>query len=212
MQSRQSGSGVLEILLVLVVVGAIAVGGLLVWQHQMKPSKSTAATVNTSQSSATHQDTSTTQPKPDTTKYITLSEWGIKAKADSKLTLRYKIDPTYPDNALFTSDELTTADSNAGCGIEPSDDGTGHTIYNHGGGVIGRRKPNELLYAKEIAPYTAEQYATDPKYADGRANITEVGDYYYFYYHEQGPCEDKDQLQEQTEDAVRNLLQSFQPI
>ncbi len=142
------------------------------------------------------------------TQYLTITEWGIKAKLDYNYSLRYKIWPSNPNIADFTSDQLTAASSSPGCGIGLTPDGM---PYNHGGGSIRRLKGNDLLYAPEIATYTAEQFATDPKYAASRADITKVGDYYYFYYHEQGPCADTGFVQEQTENAVRYLLQSFQP-
>lgn len=143
--------------------------------------------------------------------YLTITEWGIKAKLDYTYSLRYKIWPSNPNIADFTSDQLTAASSNPGCGIGQTTETQSDVVNNHGGGSIRRLKGNDLLYAPEIATYTAEQFATDPKYAANRADITKVGDYYYFYYHEQGPCDaNVVSTQEQTEDVVRNLLQSFQ--
>ena len=204
----QSGFSVIEVLLVVLVVAVLLVTGLVVYQHHKQSAAKNSAATSTNQTTTQPKSTTTTQPAQTTTQYSYINEWGIKAKLNATFTLRYKIWPSNPNIADFTSDQLTAASSSPGCGIGLTPDGM---PYNHGGGSIRRLKGNDLLYAPEIATYTAEQFATDPKYAASRADITKVGDYYYFYYHEQGPCADTGFTQEQTENAVRYLLQSFQP-
>ena len=64
MNNKQSGFGHIEILLAVVVVGAIAIIGLLLYQHR-KPTTNSTATTNASQSAGQQQKTVSTNPAPD---------------------------------------------------------------------------------------------------------------------------------------------------
>ena len=210
---KQSGFSAIEALLIVFVIAALVVTGLVVYQrHKNTRAKNSAAT-STTQTTTPPKGTTTTQPAQTTTQYFTITEWGIKAKPDDTFALRYKIWPSAPNIADFTSDQLTAASSNPGCGtgLTPDD-----MPYNHGGGFIMRLLPTDVVHnlvGDNSTSGTAEQFATDPQYAAFRSDIVRAGGYYYVYYHEQGPCyDDAGNFQSNTEAAVKNLLQSFQPV
>lgn len=93
-QNKQSGFGAVVILLVILVVGAIAIGGLLVYQHHKSTSKTTAQT-GTSQNTGQQQGTTNTQPTPAVT-YTSNSE---------------KASFQYPNNWTVTKPSMTSSDT-----------------------------------------------------------------------------------------------------
>jgi prepilin-type N-terminal cleavage/methylation domain-containing protein len=211
---NQSGYSIIEVLIVVLVVAALAGSGIVFYQrHNPISAKNSAATI-TIQTTTPSKSTTTTHPAQTTSQYFTITEWGIKAKPDDTFTLRYKIWPSAPNIADFTSDQLTSASSNPGCGIGLTPGDTTDTTGNHGGGVIMRLLPTDVVHdlvGDNSSSGTAEQFASNPQYAAFKSDIVKAGSYYYVYYHEQGPCADTGFVQENTESAVKNLLQSFQP-
>jgi Tfp pilus assembly protein PilE len=194
LQKNQLGFGAIEALLVVVVVGLIGGIGYYTYRQHQK-------TTNASKDASLQQTSEKTSAKASSPKkssqqsYLVITEWNVKARPNPDLALSYKISAQYPNRAVFDSAQLVAA--NATCG-------------NGGGGSIGRLKPNDLVNPPEITSYTAEQFASDPQYEDGRAYIVKVGDYYYHYYPNQGPCADVGDLQKHTQDAVKALLQTLQ--
>lgn len=201
----QEGFSVIEILLVLLVAAVIVATGLLLYQHRSTNTKTTGSTNSTQPSNhAAHP----------TTQYFTIKEWNIEAKPDSTFTLRYKIWPSNLNVADFTSDQLTAASSSPGCGIGPASGGTDRFPGYYGGGYITRLLPSDLVYGlpADDSAETPEQYAALPQSQMGGGAITKIGGYYYVFHPNQGPCADTGNVQQETQAAVKNLLQSFQPV
>ena len=81
--NKQSGFSIIEAAIVLVIVGAIAAAGVLVYQHnQTKPTEAAPNTTNTTQ----QPDNTTVAP---TATYLTIKEWGVRAPYSGALNLTY---------------------------------------------------------------------------------------------------------------------------
>ena len=156
-QKHQSGFSVIELLLIALVVGVLAVIGMLVYQRH-KPS---GVKNNTATSSAT------TQSAHRATQYLTIKEWGVKIPLTSAIGDAYYVaDPTSKGSDGVTDQiylGLTSMDS-YGC--------------TAAGSVHGLSSAPALIFR-------ALPGATDPvsgqlltqKYPDG---VT-IGSYYYGY-------------------------------
>ena|SRR5215831_3164556 len=102
-QSRQAGFSSIEIVLAVLVIGAMAAIGLDVYQRQRS-----TTTTNTTQTAIRQ---TVIQPAPATT-YFAIKEWGVRAPYSGTLKLTYTIATaaTVSGSATFSSDQLTTAD------------------------------------------------------------------------------------------------------
>ena len=86
---EQSGFSVIEVLLAVLVVAALAVTGLVVYQHHKPNSAKNSAATGTSQTTTQPSNTTTTQPAPTTTQYLTIKEWGVKLPLSSAINDAY---------------------------------------------------------------------------------------------------------------------------
>ncbi len=193
--SNKKGFGAVSLLVFATILVVIGVGGWLVYRQTKKePSKTT----NTGQQSQTNNSTTSSDPS-EGGKYLVIKEWGVRAKNPSQVSLEYAID-TGSKSARFTSKELVDADSSPGCGI------SGPT--NHGGGIISRYLPTDMVHLPD-EDKPASEVAADLM-ANGQA--VKVGDYYYIYVGEQGLCGPNTELQQQTETGVKALLKTLEVI
>src|SRR5437868_5585973 len=95
----QSGFSVIEVLLVVLVIAVMAVTGFVVYQRSKSNAKDHAS-INSSQSTGTTQNTTTTKPTQMATQYLTVKEWGVRLTLDSTTaSLYYYINPQNPDVA-----------------------------------------------------------------------------------------------------------------
>lgn len=204
-KSDFGGFTAVEGLLVVLVVAVVGFGGYYVWNNQSKKDS------NNSQSASTSSNT-TNKPsnKTSSTQYLIIKEWGVRAKSNSAYTLKYVIDSEHPNWAAFTSDELLAAGNLPGCGISKSDDGAGNQIQNAGDGFIQRYKSDEQVQSGggiDIGQTAKQSAEADP------SNWAHVGNYYYSYAHPQASCDDGvDTVQTQSENAVKDLLNSLEVL
>lgn len=190
MRKRESGFGVVEIILVVVVVGLLGVMGWLVWQRSQTPS-------TTTQTTTTPAETATDSPAIVDPQTFRITEWNVTAKNTSTYALQYKItsDNRYAD---FTAKELI--DATGACPVE-----------NAPSGRIARYAANEVATGPGMTQMTAteraQQYESDPELKD---RYKKVGDYYYFFIAPQGACSEKEiPLQDNVTMAVHDLLRTF---
>src|SRR5688500_13295388 len=101
MRKRESGFGVVEIILVVVVVWVLGVMAWLVWQRSQTPS-------TTTQTTTTPTETTSDLPATVAPQTFRITEWNVTAKNTSTYSLQYKStsDNRYAD---FTAKELIDA-------------------------------------------------------------------------------------------------------
>lgn len=195
-KNRESGFGLIEAIIVIVIVAAIGVGGWYVWQKNQERSSPTAQ-----QTTTTSNETASSIAADKQT--FAIAEWNIDAKNKSAYELRYKMssDKRY---AYFTATALTAATSSDACGIEMI-----NGVQMSGGGRIARYTADEKTaeYPDMTAQALAAYYDKDTTLKD---KYTKVGAYYYFYITPQGACSDKSlDLQEKVNVAVNGLMSTF---
>jgi pilin/secretion family protein with methylation motif len=90
--NKQSGFSIVEALIAVVIVGAIAATGFFVYQHNQV--KVTDAAPNTSQPTA---------PTTTTVGYLQIKEWGVRLSLDNTTaSLYYYINPQLPNVAYLS--------------------------------------------------------------------------------------------------------------
>lgn len=190
---NQSGFGVVEVLIIVLVIAALA--GTIYAAYQRL--KHTGA----KNSAATSQHQATTQPAQTATQYFTIKEWGVRAPYSGNLKLSYTLSSTSSGggSAVFSSDQLTAL-SNACIG---------------GGGAITRWAPYDQVSEgppDANTPTAANFFAgKDPS----TFPYAHIGNYYYMFVHVQGGCSDLNTtgaLQSQTNNAVKALVVNLQAI
>ncbi|MEK7603454.1 MAG: hypothetical protein AAB459_04425 [Patescibacteria group bacterium] len=208
LDKNDKGFGALPILLVVLVVGIVGITGWYAVAHK-KNTQNNAVTTQ----SPTSETATPAQGAPDQANPISfeIKEWGVKATQPSGVNLKYTINGK---TAYFTSDQLVAADSNPQCGIGPFSDGAGGTLYYAGGGSIMRFAPTDKIPPSlaDNDTTTAEAYAAQD---NNKSSTSHVGNYYYVYVKPQSFCSENQntvKIQQQTQDAVKGLLQSLQAI
>lgn len=95
----QSGFGIVEALVIVVVIGIIGAAGFLVYQHNK--TKLTGATTGPA---TANQGTQTTTPPPTPiAKTLDIKEWGVHMSLDNTTaSLYYYINPSLPDVAYLS--------------------------------------------------------------------------------------------------------------
>lgn len=100
-RDHQSGFSTSVILLAVLVVAALAVTGLVVYQHHKPIGAKSSAATNSSQ--PTGQQQSTTGTQAQTTTYLNITEWGIRlALTSNTSSLYYYISPQNPNVAYLS--------------------------------------------------------------------------------------------------------------
>lgn len=192
-ENDQFGFGLVGVLIVLVVLTVVAVSGWVVHKHQQK-TISSANTISTSKYTTQTQDQN--KKNKDTTQYVTIKEWGVRAPYSGSLTLTYTISSD-GKSAVFSSNQLTTASS---------------ACAGRGGAILRWASIDTVseLPANANAP-TAEQYfASQPA-----SSYAHIGDYYYSFKHDPAACGNLNsnsaaRLYAQTNDDVQGLVPKLQ--
>lgn len=168
----QKGFAAIEAVLVLVVVAILAGTGYYVYHANKKTDATLNAASKASQSSpakTTKKKASAKQPADSTaTQYFTIKEWGVRASETNGDTLTYKFVSGSDNSIEVISQKL----SQYGC-------------TDRGAGGIARLKgtdPASNIYPPAPADQTVAQYAA------GISGYGHVGDYYYFFIHDQAAC------------------------
>lgn len=185
MKYRVSNQGfaIVETLLVLVIIGALGFMGWYVYHA----SNQTNLTLN----KATTNSAPISSTTKTTTKSLSIKEWGVQASYTAAPTLSYSINnnggtpPIY--TASITSTQLLILDK-TGC--------------VSGGGIIERAYANTTLDEGGRTPTSKGQSYTTKK----------IGNYYYVYIPNQGPCSNNQTLVNQTEKAAESLVTNLTPI
>ena len=165
-RDHQSGFSTSVILLAVLVVTALAVTGLVVYQqHKSNSAKSSAAT-NTSQTTTPPSSTTTTQPAPTTTQYLTIKEWGVKLPLSSAINdAYYAVGSNVGTDGLPNTIWLGLASLNStGCNASPNNPTTFKPL-----GAIVRVLP------------TDKDPGTGKLYTQQDPNGTTINGYYYGY-------------------------------
>ena len=181
-REHQSGFSTSVILLAVLVVAALAVTGLVVYQHHKNSTKNSAATSPT-QTTTQPQSTTTTQPAQTTTQYLDIKEWGIRASYSGSLTLQYTANGS---NSMSVSSSQLAAGGPAVCSAAGNSDA----------GILSRYLPTDSNLGPKIpANETAQQYI------DQNATVPHatIGNHIYIYWGNNyltngvynGPCNDK---------------------
>ncbi len=204
LHTNQSGFTLIETILVLVIVVAIAGVGLFVWHSKQVADKTLAPTHSTNptfknNAKGKSAETGTNAAKPSTpastpTSYFAITQWHIRAPYSGSLTLEYQQNSSNPDEMMVSSAQL-----NAG---GPST----CTTADGGAGYIGRYAPTD-----EVAPgETAQQYVNQ-NFAAANSQppaYAKIGNYYYIYSDASNDCSDT-ALQTQTTDAFDKVVDSL---
>lgn len=195
-RNNNDGFSVVEVLLVLIIIILIVFVGWFIYHTDH--TKTTTTLTNTTA-------TKTTTSKSTDTKvsYFTISQWGIRAPYSGSLSLEYSVQTSSPpDSASFSSGQLDASDPNC----KSSGDGGGvivryastDTVLNEDGSSTGQM-PAQYFSASTNSGFIYKQ----------------VGNYYYWYIHPQGICgssQSSQDLQTQTDDTVKALVQNLQAI
>jgi hypothetical protein len=227
MNKKQNGFALLETFLIGVILAAIVGTGYYVWHSKNNANKTYSISSQVSNNIPKYSTiksfddckkatgskiqesypevcvTNTGQKFTNSTQnYLVIKEWGIRAAYNSDLMLEYKIDPSTPYRAKFSSEQFDTVSPNC------TDGGYG--------GVIERYAQDSNVVFDELNPatMTAGQYA---KTLD-KSNYSKVGDFYFFYFHPQAACGEAPNqqaqlnVQTQTMDAVKALIPKLEII
>lgn len=168
--TKQSGFSVIEALLVVLVVAALAVTGFVVYQHRKPNNAKNSAATSTAQTTSQQQDTTSTQPAQTTTQYLTITEWGVKLPLSDTIKDAYYV----ASNSGVGSDgkpnffvSLKSLDS-TGCKADNNNNGGTGAIGLLGHSPVTATDPVSGELVTKVQPYG-----------------TTIGGYYYYF----GPAE-----------------------
>ncbi len=154
--NKQAGFSIVEAVLALVIVGALATIGVFVYQHNQ--TKVTDAAPNT------NQQPSNTSPAPTTT-YLTIKEWGIKLPINASITDAYYV----PGVGSVGTDGVT---NQVYLGLKSRDaDGCTADGSNHG-------KDSALATIFRSKPGEVDPVTNKPITQENPGGVT-IGNYYY---------------------------------
>ena len=199
----QSGFSIIEVLLFVLVLAALAVTSLVVYQHYTTTSTKSAANTGQPQKTSQSKSTTNTQPAQPTTNYLTIKEWGVQAPYSGTDTLTYSIAAGDPNTAWITSQRLANADPN--CAVDGN------------AGNIGRYLPTDNFSLDSSYPQTVQDFLSQDFKADNSQPpaYAKVGKYYYLSGHGPAGCATTPSavaVENLTERAVDDLLRHFQAV
>ncbi len=167
-QERQSGFGIVQIVLVVFVIAVMGVTGLVVYQHHKTNSAKDKAAASNTQTTTQPQNTTTTQTQQTTSDYLTITEWGVKLPlSDHIKSAKYVVGTSFSNDqdgkpsGVFLG--LTSLSDNS---CNPSNNNNGGT------GAIGA-----LLRVLPTETDAVSGQLLTQKYPNG----TTIGNYYYAY-------------------------------
>lgn len=193
---NQKGFSLVEGLLVIIALALVVFVGYYVWHTQKDTNKQLDQANKTSQKAST-QDKS----QAKASKFVTISEWGIKAPYRGNLDITYKLESDMSAQYVyFTTDELEAIPD---CKLNVELGGYGNA------GTITRYSSTDHMQAADGSDLgvTPAQYLAQGDFP--KSNYAKVGDYYYFYTHPNAACSDTTQAQKAQEDgnaAVKSLM------
>lgn len=181
MKRAQKGFTVVEILLALLVAAAIGFGGYYVWHTQHKNS----TTSNSTPAKSVSTSSSSSSPA-STQKYLTITQWGVRALYDGTDSFSYTI--VSNGSATIISKELAQT---YGC-------------TESGAGVISRLAPADDPNPAGDGTTTAQQSAAANPGVYGH-----VGNYYYAFYHNQSACSTS--VTADAQNKANNVIKALVP-
>src|SRR6266566_5289008 len=144
MRQRESHSwfSAVNISLIVLVVAALAVTGLVLYQHHKSSSANSSAATSQPQTTTQPRSTASTQPQQTATQYLTIKEWGVKMPLSDTLKTAYYVagkGSSYGPGQLPSTVWLGLASlSNASCNPARNDNGERGAI-----GAILRVSPTD---------------------------------------------------------------------
>lgn len=194
MKRNNNGFALIESILIILTFVIIGFGGYYVWHTQRTTDKVNSDTVAAGNSQVVS--------KPDnTSKTLSIKEWGVKAKYTSGVDLIYNIktDDEGESWAQTSSTQLVNSDPEH-CSLD-----------SQLGGIISRLHSGADMFgpAGQDTGVTIEQAIKDGSLSE----YSHVGDYYYFYQHPQAACgsdgSESEKLQAKTLDAVQQAAKNL---
>lgn len=131
-----------------------------------------------------------TQSTASSPKYLTITEWGVRAPYSGTDMLVYKITADAPNIATIISGNLAAQ----------------YNCSDSGAGQIERFTPSQHIYAGGGGPSASSAAAADP------TSWGHVGNYYYMFVHDQGDCSDQTSTSVvQAQNNANNFTKSLVP-
>lgn len=205
-QPNQKGFALVESLLILIIFLLIGFVGYYVWHSRNSDNKSLDTSSKTTDSVGRDKTNKKPAVKAEPAVnigYLTIKEWGIRARYNGKLDLLYKTKPEIGSNSVFFSSRQLEA-----AATEPE------SICSSGdyGGVITRYKSTDVIRYNggSSTGQTAEKYFPSTL---SQAYYAHIGDYYYTYSPPQAACSEEKSvqaLQTQTMSAVQALIPTLE--
>ena len=182
LKRNELGFSLIEGLLIILILAVISFGGYYVYRTQHK--SSVASTISTK----------TTTPPTTKTKYLTITQWGIRAPYVSSDTLSYALNNE--EGAIIISENMS---NNYGC--------TGTNNLPAGAGLISRNLATATLGVGTTPTSTYTQLASsDPK------EYKLIGNYVYGFGHDQAACQANTTTSgEAAQTTTENLTESLIP-
>ncbi len=177
--TNQKGFTVVEGVLILIIVAMLGFTGWFVWHSQQNTDKINSQAAKNSQpvttdknkpSYLTAMDNSTSQ------NYFTIKAWGVRAAYNGTDSFVYKI-RTAQDSSNNNFRYVTVTSKNLISKYQCTD---------YGAGGIERLKPTDKFGEGDPSEGpTAEQAAKQDQFKD---SFGHVGNYYFYYFHDQAAC------------------------
>ena len=197
---NENGFSVVEVILIFVIVALIGVVGWLAYKdHGNTTTRYTATT--SSNNAIIARKTPSTSTSTSNIKYLTISQWGVKAPYISTDTLTYIMSAT--NLATVVSKNMS---DNYGC--------TGTNNLPSGAGGISRNIANNIAQVMTMRPETYAQLAQQDS-----ADYKQVGSYVYGFTRDQAACSNKtlggtpgETAQVNAENFTNSLLPKLEAI
>lgn len=200
LHDNSDGFSVVEILLVIIIIILIGFVGWFIYHTDH-------TTTTTTPTNTTAAKTTTSKSTDKKVSYFTISQWGIRAPYSGNLSLEYTMvsDAGNPyASAEFSSAQLDSSDPQCKSGGDYGGVVTRYastdTVMDEGGASLGT--PAQALASGSFGGLNGGEYA-------------HIGNYYYIFIHPQGVCgtsQASQNIQTQTDDAVKALVQNLQAI
>lgn len=189
--NNQSGFGVIEVLLTIIVVILLVFVGWYIYHTDHKNTASTSSSTKSSSNSTAK-----------TVNYFTITQWGVRAPYSGKLTLSYTISTI----GGLTGANLTSAQLNSS--------GSACLSGSNYGGVIIRYASTDMVQNADgsNSGLTPSEYFTQNNISS--STYAHIGNYYYWYIHPQGVCgssQSSQNVETETDSAFASIVQNLQP-
>lgn len=186
---HRGGFTIVESLLLLVIVSLI---GFIVYYVYTNAANADAALNKTATNRIVNSTTQTRQKSQ--LGYVTIPQWGVRAKYDGQRRLLFSISSKQPNIAFFTSDKLNAQGPSCSQLLV--------------GGTLSRYQPNDMV---DDGPDRFKASVLYEKSADAKF----IKGYFYTFDHSHAPCAFSmlARLETQaTNDAVKALLPLLEAI